>query len=367
MLPGENDDSTGKSVRLWKLNDLNDFCLLKILGRLDLQSLLNAADTNKRLRSLATDVYNRGSGTKTVDIDIRKVIFERDDPVQESSNFIRIRGLKPSLQCLRCFGPYINGLSIGYYISQSKSIHEYINSFCAESLLRIRFDGTPAIEQFQKVFVNIQDVTLVECDLGDKWPLFVKLFANLGSLSLFNVSMVHHSIEKPFPNLERLDIRDLYCDGSSSFDIAADLLKGINQLKCLEIGYHENERASLSIVKLLDLVKDNPSISVLSVDAVYGRATSAEIQRIISEHPALVELGLESCSFTPDQAIALLPQLASLKKFEFHTQVDYCSNERDEFAEKLDNLGWDLSIGDTGCCLRTFIYDMYVTVTRRAQ
>lgn len=368
MWPRENDDSTGK--RLWKLEDLNDFCLLNILGRMDVQSLLNAADTNKRLRSLSTDVYNRKFGAKMVSISERHGIHGRGE-VDESSDAIRIHGLKPSLQCLRCFGPFINGLSIGYGGSTHKYnyVHEYVDSFCAENLRRITFDGMQKINmnQFQKVFVNIRDVTIVDCDLGDKWSSFVRCFTNLRCLSLRDVRMVYRSIEKPFPSLERLRINGLDCGAITKLKIVADLLKGINQLECLEIGYQEDERTSMSIVELLDLVKDNPSLSVLSVFAVYGRATSAEIERLISEHPALVELHLENSLFTPDQAIALISQLGSLKQFEFHTQVNYFSNERAEFADKLDNLGWDLSIGDTGCCLRTFIYDMYVTLIRRAQ
>lgn len=363
----ENDEQSLK-----KFDDLKDFCLLNILHRLDLQSLLNVADTNKRLQSLAADVYQHKFVSKMVSIGGFEVIGECGIE-EELANVIQIRGLKASLQYLRCFGPFMHGLSIVYGVSlgeRYKHVHEYVNNFCAETLLRIRFVGMEDVTmgQFQKVFANIQDVTFVDCALDIGWSSVVRLFTNLRSLSINEMQMVYHgSIKNPFPNLESLCIERLFCDESTSLKVAADLLAGTNQLKCLQIGYNEHDYSSWSIVELLDLVKGNPSISVLSAFPVVDRVTSAEIQRIISDHPALEELGLEECTFMPDQAFSLILQLGSLKKFAFHTQVNYCSNERAEFAEKVDELGWDLSIGDTGCFFPTMIYDMHVTLTRREQ
>lgn len=367
------DEQSDKSVQLRKFDDLNDFCLLNILRRLDLQSLLNVADgSNKRLRALATDAYQRKFGAKTVSIS-RFDEVHKHSKVKESSDTIQVHGLKASLQYLRCFGAFIDDLSIGYGGSKNKRyeyVHEYVNNFCAESLARITFDGMQKItmEKFQNGFANIQDVKFVHCNLHKEWASVVRLFANLRGLSFSETIMVYRSIEKPFPYLERLSIEGLRCDGSTPFKVVADLLDGVSQLKCLEIGYHEyNDHSSMSIAELLDLIEGNPLISVVSVFPVYGSTTSAEMERLINDHPALVELGLEECTFTPDQAIALIPQLASLKKFAFHTQVNYCSDERDELFEKIDGLGWDLSIGDTGCFLPTMTYDMHLTVTRREQ
>lgn len=357
----QNVESSDELVQSQKFNDLNDFCLLNIFGHLDLQSLLNVANTSKRLQELVLDVYKRRFGEKTVSISVH----EHGDTLRESSDGIRIRGLKTILQYLRCFGPLIHGLSIGYCEEKSKHyvhVHEYVNDFCAQSLVRIEFRNLPniAIEQFQKVFVNIQDVSFEQCDLGEKWPSFVQWFSNLRSLSFDEVRMVYRSIKTPFQNLEHLRLNGLRCDGFKTIKIAADLLDGINQLKSLDIAERE-----ISITELLDLIKNNPSISKLRASEGYGHVSLAEVQRLVNKHPALVELDLESYHFLPDEVVALTRQLGSLKLFQFYTQVNYLSDERSHFESQLADGGWEVFVGSSGCDLRTFRYDMWVTINRK--
>lgn len=365
----EHQSENDGPVQFPKIVDLNDFCLINIFGHLDLKSLLNVADTNKQLRPAAFDVYKRKFGAKIVDIYAYKVRFSIGYNLKELSNAIEIRDVKTCLQYLRCFGPFINDLSMGYHDLESafyEHIHEYVNNYCAESLVHIKFDGMEniVIGQFQKVFAKIESVAFADCDLGDQWSSFVALFSNLSRLEFQDVRIVYRSIDKPFRNLEHLSIQRNFeyhdCDEFAPIDIAIDLLNGIHQLKSLEI-----DEPKMSIDQLLDLIKDNRSITKLTSKG-FGRVTSGDIQRLVSEHPSLIELDLENTLFAPGDVIELTRQLGSLKRFEFHTQVNYCSTERSDFESQLAD-EWAICVGDTGCNLRTFMYDMHITIFRRAQ
>lgn len=73
----------------------------------------------------------------------------------------------------------------------------------------------------------------------------------------------------------------------------------------------------LPIVKLLDLLKNKPSLKELTYDcgaSVAMSVNSDEVQRLINEHPALVEFDLPEYHFTIDGVITLIRQLKSLKK-----------------------------------------------------
>lgn len=337
----ENDKSSDESEQFPKIVDINDFCLINIFERLDLQSLLNIADANARLRPAAIDVYKRKFGTKLVKLNWCD-IEPHMKPLRQLDSIIRILDFKTCLRYLRCFGPIIDELSIHYVDSESKRhdhVHQYLNDYCIETLARISFENMDniAIDQFQKVFTNIKSVTFMSCELGENWPLFAKSFPNLRRLSLKSYdeqgcSMVYRFIEKPFPNLKHLLVEDLDCDGSTPIKFVADLLDGAHQLKSLTINDFEN---GISFVELLDLIKDKPSIIKLTADWAYGRVTSAEIQQLVSEHPALIELNVEETTFTTGDVLTLTRQLGSLKQFKFHTQVNYCSTERVDFAAQL--------------------------------
>lgn len=351
-----------------KIVDLADLCLINIFECLDVQSLLNVANASVRLRPAVFNVYNRKFGVKTVNINSDEAIHAHVGAgfaVQEFNDGIYIHGLKTSLQYLRCFGPLIHGLTIFYGDSSESKRHEYVNeyvnNYCAESLVSISFGGMEDIEQFQKAFANIQDVSFESCNLGEKWPSIVQLFSNLRSLNIDDVGMNYCFVEKPFRNLEHLSIHRLRCDEFKTIKIAADLLDGIQQLKSLEI-----DESEMSIVDLLNLIKDNPSIAKLSAPDAHGPVASEDVQRLISEHPALTDLNLECCKITPDDVIALTRQLGSLKRFQFYTQVNYNSSERSVFNSQLDGGGWDIFDFDSGCDLRTFRYDMWITINRRA-
>lgn len=105
-----NDDrdqqSSRRPVKKVKIIDLNDDCLVKIFGRLDIQSLFSVAVANEWLRPAAGEVYKRKFGAKKVRIsecDDYQLRACANAPMLNPET-IAVCGLMTSLQFLRCFG-----------------------------------------------------------------------------------------------------------------------------------------------------------------------------------------------------------------------------------------------------------------------
>lgn len=73
----------------------------------------------------------------------------------------------------------------------------------------------------------------------------------------------------------------------------------------------------VSVNTLLDVIKENKSISTLSISYVNLSFDTAAVKRLITEHPALVELDLEHYKFMAADVVALIRQLKSLEHFKF--------------------------------------------------
>lgn len=201
-----------------KIVDLNDDCLMKIFGYLDLQSLFSVAIANEWLRPAANDVYKRKFGTKLINIckcdDYRPVTraygrgehvaYDHRVPIHlidlqakpSQIHSFQICGLKTTLLYLRCFGSSIKDLKICYNRSTSKRygyVHQYINDYCTESLVSLSFKQmteTMSIEQFQKNFVNVEEIDFLFSNFGDQ--SFFKCFPNLIRLRIYRVRTVQN-------------------------------------------------------------------------------------------------------------------------------------------------------------------------------
>lgn len=351
--------------KVTRIIDLNDDCLVKIFGHLDLQSLFNVAVANEWLRPAAGDVYKRKYGAKSVQIsrcddyrpsmrapvqNIREIELH---PIKEIHNCVKVRGLKTTLQCLRCFGSSISDLRICYKQSQSKRygyLHQYINDYCFESLTDLSFLEMPniAIEQFQKNFVNVREVHISRSDLKEQLSLFSKWFPNMLRLNLFRIRMGNQFIASQFQSLEELSISG--CTEMELKTKVAELLRMNRQLKILSIDMN-NERP-LPAIDLLDAIMENASLTKLTVSSdhysrEYPEVNSEEVQRVAIEHSGLVGLSLQNYRFQAEDAIALIRQLGSLKKFRFWVSdseylqlVSHLKNSEwrtDKFLHKANN------------------------------
>lgn len=354
-------ESAAKPVSATKIIDLNDFCLIKIFGHLDIQSLLNVVIANGCLRPAAIDVYQRKFGKKVVEICEYKdgqlnmqTMFSNgrvpkftSSVLQEWDDEIKIFDLKSCLQYLRCFGPSVSNLTIDYNFLESKRykhLHRYVNNYCGESLVRITILRMPkiAIKKFKKNFTNVRDVEIIGSHAGQQLKSFVKWFPNLHRLVVSEVSIFDRFCKKPFQYLEHLRICDLRCYGSTTLNHIAALLNGIYRLKSLEITMTDD---CVSIEAMLDLIKDNRFITKLVWWMHHDKVVNAsEVGQLICKHPALIELDLKFYRFKADDAIALFRQLKSLKKINFRTRYleyfDFESQLDDDWECCVDFLDW---------------------------
>lgn len=177
-------------VSTTQVTALNHECLTEIFDYLDLQDLVNVAIANEHLRPAAAEMHKQKYGKKPVQIHRCDEKHPTDNSeVKELDTSIRLLGLKPALQYLRCFGSTITDLTISYNHSYSKRydyVHQYINDYCTEHLTCILFSDMPNIDAkpLQKVFPNVHEVSVWDSDLGKQFPSFVNCFPNLRCLQL---------------------------------------------------------------------------------------------------------------------------------------------------------------------------------------
>lgn len=299
-----------------KITDLNDDCLEKIFDRLDLLSLFNVAVSNEWLRPAARIVYKRRIGTKVTHL---IAVTGRTDVVDRGAR-IAVRGLKMCLQYLRCLGPSISDLCIGYGDLDSQRceyIHQYVNKYCAENLEKLFFVNKPSgrIQCFVGPFINVRNVTVSFGNLGDQLPLFPQWFPNVQRLMLNSVRMDKCIVKMPFNDLHYLKIDNINKGFLRKY--ASHLVCASRQLSTLEI--HTSDYPEMSIVTLLNMIKDNQSIRKLIVQM--GRYSEIvnplEMQQFVNEHPTVRKLDFQNYNFTADIVIGLIRQLNSLKKFRF--------------------------------------------------
>lgn len=322
---GSTDDTQGPK----RIIDLDDDCLEKIFDHLDLHSLFMVAVSNEWLRPAANLVYKRKFNDKILNIHSINV---HPNPYANIREYfwicfekVSFSDFKICLQFLCCFGSSLSNVHIYYHGSDSKRfdyIHQYINRYCANSLLEIEFVIKPRllINHFDKPFVNVHTVALHYCHLGEQFPLFSQWFPNAHTLKLFNLRMDNRWMDLPFQHLKhvRIDVSNgNNCDGFKKNE-AAHLLHLCHQLKTLKIHMPQG-RQGMTLNTLLSIIVEKPAIEklVLMMDRYCPTVKPIEVQRLINEHPLLVELHLINIKFTIDNVLDLIRQLKFLKTFFF--------------------------------------------------
>lgn len=337
-----------------KIIDLNDDCLVKVFGYMDVQNLYHVAVANEWLRPAANEVYKRRFGDAMVVLQGCEIIRPntraniRNDSANKSfvpkfndkTNLITVRGMKECLLYLRCLGESIRHLLIDFRGSDANKkqygrVYRYINDYCANTLMSFSFfsmQKDTTIQQFQKSFVNVKEVRIYGNCLVQLQPSFVEWFPSLCNLKLIDI-MEYGAVTKPFHQLENLTIVHQYWDGFSTDTIAANLLNGIDQLKTLCIG-HGKHPPSTPINVWLDLIRNNTSLIGLYIDTI-GPETmeSIDVQRFLQEHSVLIALQLPNYRFKCEDAVRLVRQLDSLKQFQF----EILHSEYAQLVSQLEN------------------------------
>lgn len=342
--PDDEEQST-------KIVDLNDDCLRKVFGYLNLESLLNISRTSKWLKPAAADVFKRKYGKREI------VINECDDfhpnmsgdaykirsPKERNTN-VAIYGLKASLLYLRYFGVSIEKLTIDYYKSTSIRygfVHQYISRFCRKSLICVSFMRVPSvsIHNFEKPFKNVCSLIVRDSDLGKQLSLCGKWFSKMNRLKLTNVRLTDDFDPMSFQHLRQLCVCSDEQVGLKMTDIP-QLLHLNRRLRSLEIeAYHK----SIPMTTLLDMIKEHPKITKLDMRMLGQYAKSkvnpSEVQRLVTEHSSLVKLHVPHYQFQSDAVIKLICEHSSITSFHFRMKN---SSNFAELESKLDEGKWIL-------------------------
>lgn len=313
----------------------------RIFDLLDFESLMNVANTCKRLQIAAAAKFSQ--------IHAKKCIWLSGLEFDESGNpfpgidyedySMNIDGLKFCFPFLRCFGAKIPDLNVLYSEMtdlQSNRLDYYINQYCADTLKKITLDDkqTFSVDSFSKPFKSVTNLDLTDVNLGNHFPNFVNWFPNLNDM---NMSNLHTSDETTiavhFPHLEHLRI-NFYPDSKNdpthfTFEDATDFLRANKQLKSFEIQTY----GGLRLGYFLDMISENTSIIKLHIFDIID-VSEIEFNRLVSEHPLLENLCLRSSTCTADMVIILTRQLKSLKQLSI-TVMNH--SECDRFINQLDN------------------------------
>lgn len=202
-----------------KITDLNFDCLQSCLRHLNIEELLNVADSNTELKHVARYVFGRMYREESVCI--RGILRLRSENYGCQcerfrlfpKDYISIHDLKLCLQFLRCFGDLVSMMGFDFYYKDDNSLSskncqffldhtiqcpvrsheleliiiEYINEFCADSLTSL--------------YLNKRFIENINCDL-DK--LDMKPFKNVIFLSgniFFKTELKLHEL---FPKVRQI-------------------------------------------------------------------------------------------------------------------------------------------------------------------
>lgn len=329
-----------------KITDLDDACLEKIFGHLDLRGTFNVAVANEWLRPAAGVVFKREFGLKEIRIVASKNPSNTGLEPYTSNDVIYVTGLKMCLQFLRCLGSSISYLNIRYYgwnIKHCEHLHQYINNYCAERLENIELwdkSNKNPIKHFEKPFINVHTVKVCCSYLGVQFALFAQWFPNMRSLELNDIYKLS-PIKVHFPHLEALyiSIEDNGELGRTKKK-ANSLLRLHPELHSLEIRTSKYQ----TMDTLLNIIKPNRVICNLTMKMFwFGSVINLlDIDRLTTEHPSLVELELVGFKISSTDVIILISQLESLKKFRIQiaNRLEY-----DRLVSQLaDNKEWRPSL-----------------------
>lgn len=326
-----NSVSSENSDEGMKITDLNPDCLEKILDRLDSHDFLHIALSNKVLQLAAVSSYKRKYGNK-------KIIA---DPTNHASiymheNEIRIAGLKLCLQFIRCFGEHITDLTV----CSNSFLNRYIEQYCIKTLTKISLKyGHFSVNSFRKPFKHVNVVEIAHIDPSKLFICFAFWFPNMHQLEIVRGNISNNRfVELRFPKLEQITLSL----GTQKTEVYATIMRANPQLKTIIFSHQDR-----AMQRALITTKHNASILKLQIfrGCTYRTTHLNDLQRLVREHPLLVELDLTKHQLNAEGVIFLIRHLNALKLLRFavndpsdyHNIVNHLDNEwRHEMMNDLD-------------------------------
>lgn len=329
-----------------KITNICYDCLEHIFEFLDVESLLSLAETCKRLQIGAAQYFGDEFGD-------RLIILDNYDGVAPGllvdSRFIVSTRLKFCLSLLRCFGKKMSYLFIKTNDHIDRLI-QYIVRYCGDALADITFHQClPVfpIENCQQPFKNVEKISIANGILNGQLAGLAHHFPNLKFFNMEGISFDADFVGICFPQMKYLTVK---IDSEVAQDNLTDagLKRLIHANPQLEsVSFELGKKMALST--LLEIVSSNASITDLLFvpdpesirnmrDVEFENA--AELTRLASEHPPIVNLYLPEYRITADDAIAFIGQLTSLKSFLFHVRNH---SEFERFGNQLDKK-WNVKL-----------------------
>ena len=149
-----NKRLANNAIEVKSITNIYYDCLERIFAFLDLENLLNVAQTCKRLQTAAAyNFYDRFGRNR-----IRFFPFWKNRTFNyRPENIIDVCGQKLSLRFLRCFGGKISKID---QFTECNYINQYISKYCANELSSIYFKTIFPKIAFQCPFKNIEKVVI---------------------------------------------------------------------------------------------------------------------------------------------------------------------------------------------------------------
>lgn len=216
-----------------KIIDLTQLCLEHIFMYLNLEDLLNISDANKYLKSATMVVFRRKLAGRSV-----KLMPGNYDCIPNGTvimpHTITITKLKIFFQILRCYGAMITKLEFSYsehfYQEQFENYHhilDYVNEFCAESLVSVKCNRVFGFENCKKPFTSLEDLEIRDSILnGQRWSSIFPKLRNLNFMG--KIENLRLFLSDHFPNLHWLGIRVPYILFNKVCNHNADIIANEN-------------------------------------------------------------------------------------------------------------------------------------------
>lgn len=324
----QNDTESSKTI-----NDLNESCLNNILSRLDFMDLLNVANTAKKLRTAAQEIFNQNYAEKVVKYN-GDTMGSDGVEIEITSETIEVNKSRTCLKMLFGFGSCIEKMHLNFTeigVRRIQAISDYLCEHSASTLVDLEWHCCPknALDQ-SKTFRKLQNLRIISGHLGSKMSEFNRKFPNLRRLELVGVEVEDRKcIETTFKNLQHLKI-------------GIEKRKGVDFLKI-------NVKAALKLnpllrsfsifngcdVKLLEFINDMlPRLEVLEIQSPRNKFFDDKEDKVRFNLVKSLTLDIAE---SKDKFTNIPFEFRRLKKFKLNAELKY-RNEWIDFVAQNPNL-----------------------------
>lgn len=336
---------TGK---IEKITDLHVYCLDGILSCLDLRSLFQMAVASNSLTDAACSSYSRRYGMKLVHIEFPMEPLN-DCTISQNSSAVTIDDLRTCLQFLRCFGSVVRRIYVDCSLSNSERyeyVDRYINEYCAETLVHITIKDKPNFSDgiFQKPFVNVEKVCILNADLETNLSNLVEWFPNVRRLILTSIRLEDVVCPAKFGHLVDLYIEISNREQRNGFSnqTATDFVRQNPQLQIITIRILD--RQGIPFNAFSNIVANNALITKAALEVGSNgsirQVNGHQLTQFAIAHPLLNELEILRFKITPSDIVDFVRQLNSLNTFYFMiANVSGCAHLLRELSNQ-----WQLTV-----------------------